>query len=693
MKFTCEEVARAGLGEPAQRKGPELLWRCPNHDDKHPSLSLNPQKNVWMCGPCGKSGTAWQLAAFIARVDAGDKGAVKAWLKDKGLLSGTKRKAKSDGRGPVVATFVHEDADGRPVCRKHRHEPGERGKEKSYSWERWENGKWVEGLGEPKLVPPLYRLPKIKNGKLVFLFESHTDVDRAVSMGMAATTSGGSGSWRDEYTEWLVGKDIVLVPDNDASGVRYTAIVCQSIHTAVNSLKVVSIAPHPDFRRWADAGGTAEKLREMTNGAPQWRPASGAEILDMLIAFITRFVSLTAHQSRVVALWVAHTWAFDATDATPYLSVTSAEKQSGKTRLLEVLRLLVFCAWFTGRVTAAVLARKIDAVRPTLLLDESDAAFNGEKEYAEALRGILNTGYRRGGTASCCVGQGVNIGFKDFSTFCPKAVAGIGKLPDTVADRTVPVRLKRARRGEVARFREREAQREGSEISARLAARLTPKLETLRQARPTIPAQLSDRQADGCEPLLAIADLAGGDWPEATRTALIELCGTAQVDDDSLGVRLLRDIKAIFAEKQVAEIASAKLCEALAEFETSPWGEWNHGKPITQAGLARRLKPFGIVPDRVSGGDARVRGYNVSQFEEAFFLYLPPESVHPSAIREISGDGEHFKASTKEAVDTSENAVSPGKNAACGRLDTLKAGEGEEEEEIDPEKAEVEYEA
>jgi hypothetical protein len=116
--------------------------------------------------------------------------------------------------------------------------------------------------------------------------------------------------------------------------------------------------------------------------------------------------------------------------------------------------------WFTGRVTAAVLVRKVDDVKPTLLLDESDATFGGEKEYAEALRGILNTGHRRGGVASLCVGKGPEMSFKDFSTVCPKAIAGIGKLPDTVADCSIPIRLKRTASGEVPeRFRLRNVAR------------------------------------------------------------------------------------------------------------------------------------------------------------------------------------------------------------------------------------------
>ena len=198
---------------------------------------------------------------------------------------------------------------------------------------------------------------------------------------------------------------------------------------------------------------------------------SCAALLGELAALLRRFVVMSPAQARVVALWIVHSYLVAAAAATAYLAVTSAEKRSGKTRLLEVLELLVARPWFTGRTTAAVLPRKIDADRPTLLLDESDAAFGGDKEYAEALRGVLNTGHRRGGRTTVCVGQGANIGFKDFSTFCPKAIAGIGKLPDTVADRAIPVRLERRAPGErVDRFRRREVEPQAQQLRQRLAA-------------------------------------------------------------------------------------------------------------------------------------------------------------------------------------------------------------------------------
>jgi CHC2 zinc finger len=363
-KATCEQIARGVLGEPIKRVGAELLWRCPNHDDHHPSLSVNPKKDVFMCGPCCAGGTAWQLAAFLSGHEPSDKDAIKAWLDGHGLSNGTgKRKVKADGkRGPVVAIFTHKDMNGNPVCRKRRHEPGACGKDKDYTWERFEAGKWVDGLGDdPKVVPPLYRLPLIKNEPLVFLFESHPDTALAATLGLPATTSGGAKSWLEEYAEILTGKSICLVPDNDKSGARYEAAVCASLYGKAASPKVVHIAPQKDFTRWIEAGGTKEKLLNLYRETPEWKPAGGAEILDAAMQFARRFVSLTEAQARAVALWVVHTHAFSAADCTPYLSINSAEKQSGKTRLLEVLELLVGKPWLTGGTTKAALVRKIEA--------------------------------------------------------------------------------------------------------------------------------------------------------------------------------------------------------------------------------------------------------------------------------------------------------------------------------------------
>jgi Protein of unknown function (DUF3631) len=352
---------------------------------------------------------------------------------------------------------------------------------------------------------------------------------------------------------------------------------------------------------------------------------SCAALLGEIIALLRRFVVMSGAQGLVVALWVVHSYLFKVADATGYLAVTSPEKRSGKTRLLEVLDLLVARPWFTGRTTAAVLPRKIDADSPTLLLDESDAAFNGDKEYSEALRGVLNTGHRRGGKTTVCVGQGPNIGFKDFATFCPKAIAGIGKLPDTVADRAIPIRLERRAPGErVDRFRRREVEPQTTRIRERLEALVEIAEPLLKDTNPVLPDELDDRAMDGVEPLLAIAELAGGNWPVESRAAVVELYGGRQIDDESTGVQLLSDIREVFGEAE--RITSAALLEGLHDLDESPWGDW-FGKPLANRGLSRLLKPYAIKSRSIKLPDGKTpKGFLREQFGPAWARYLPQKT-------------------------------------------------------------------
>jgi len=341
-----------------------------------------------------------------------------------------------------------------------------------------------------------------------------------------------------------------------------------------------------------------------------------ADLLSMLVDLIRYFVALSEAEARVIALWIAHTHVFTAAEATPYLSITSAVKRCGKTLLLELLELLVANPWLTGRVTAAVLYRKIQDKHPTLLLDESDTAFGSGKEYAEALRGILNTGYRHSGVTSACVGQGANITYQDFSTFCPKAIAGIGELPDTVADRSIPIRLKRARQGEVERFRRRDVEMAFTQLREEVAAWSKENVEALREARPSLPGELTARQQDGAEPLLAIADAAGGEWPGIARKALVQILTSVEASDDSPGVRLLSDIRTTFDSTERDRITSKKLVAALSRIESSPWA----GLSVYR--LAKLLKPFRIAPATIRTGKRTFKGYLKQDFEEIWSRQL-----------------------------------------------------------------------
>jgi hypothetical protein len=407
--------------------------------------------------------------------------------------------------------------------------------------------------------------------------------------------------------------------------------------------------------------------------------SEGASLLNDLSEFIRRFVALANAQSDVCALWVAHTHAVDAAETTPYLNISSAEKQCGKTLLLEVLSLLVAKPWLTGSASRAVLVRKIEAQQPTLLLDESDAAFAGDRDYAEALRGVLNSGHSRGGVVSLCVGMGANITAKDFSVFCPKAIAGIGKLPDTVADRSIPIRMKRRAPNEtVERFRRRLCEADAATMRERLANWLAPKLQTLKDTHPEMPCSLSDRQQDGCEPLLSIADVADGDWPKRARAALVEILGGEAAEDTSVRVRLLSDIQTVFSQQSSERIFTADLLPALCDLEPQ-WLEFSYGKPLSAASLARLLKGFGISPRKIRIDDRTASGYFRDSFEDDWTRYLRRKPEHLEQ-RSIDAAETRFPEMEQTAsVPFPKSEESPIKTRVVPDVPLRKAGEAQSE--------------
>ena len=217
-----------------------------------------------------------------------------------------------------------------------------------------------------------------------------------------------------------------------------------------------------------DAEGETKVLETLAE--LQIRPDSLSDLLDDVTTLLVQYVVFPSDAAVVaVALWTAHTHAVESFDTTPRLAILSAEKESGKTRLLEVLNHVCASPVFTPNLTTAALLRLIDARQPTVLLDEADAIFNPRAHHYEELRGLLNAGYRRGATVPRVVGEGSKMRVKEFAAFTPVALAGIGKLPDTIISRAVLVRMRRRSPVEAVQpFRERVARRELEPIRERL---------------------------------------------------------------------------------------------------------------------------------------------------------------------------------------------------------------------------------
>lgn len=356
---------------------------------------------------------------------------------------------------------------------------------------------------------------------------------------------------------------------------------------------------------------------------PELLKAGKLGLLGEVVRFLRTYVVMTPAQLVATALWVVHTHAVMTAEQTPYLIITSPEKQCGKTRLMETIQLIVAKPWLTVTPSEAVVYRYIDRIAPTLLLDEVDAIFNPRSaDKHEGLRAIINAGNRRGAKVPRAIGTSVDIA--EFSVYSAKALAGIGSLPDTVADRGLPIRLqRRATTERVKRMRRREAEPVGKTLQAQLAAWAKANAKALERARPVAPSGLSDRMQDATEPLLAIAQRMGEPWPALAREALVEVCTGERADDvGSMRLRLLADIKAVFLASERRAITTERLIAGLVAIEESPWGHY-YGREFEPRDMAALLKHYGIRSENLKLQDGTVRkGYKRASLQDAWERYV-----------------------------------------------------------------------
>ena len=372
-----------------------------------------------------------------------------------------------------------------------------------------------------------------------------------------------------------------------------------------------------------------------------------AELLYDARAVLDRFVILPSAAARLaIALYALHTWAFDAAHATPYLVIQSATKRSGKTRLEEVLEMIVRAPWRIAAASESAVFRKIDAQRPTLLLDEVDALFGARSEGTEPIRAILNAGNRPGAAVARMVGEGANMQPVDFSVYCPKVLAGINtqRWPDTVTDRAIVIQLQRKKPNEsVQRLRHRKLLSETEPLRAGFARWAQEHVEALHDADPELPEGLDDRAAEAWEPLLAIAEIAaredGEDWVEHARRAALKLAG-GRVEDDAHGLVALRAIRGLIGERDA--IHTSTIVSSLNGDERLPFSEYRKGAGLNARGLAKLLQPFAVSPHNVSVDGVQAKGFRREQFSDLWARYADSpraDASNPSARPAPSNDG------------------------------------------------------
>ena len=416
---------------------------------------------------------------------------------------------------------------------------------------------------------------------------------------------------------------------------------------------------------------------------PWHDPVVLADLLDEIVVVIHRHVILEKSSAIAIALYVLLTYCVDEISCCTTLAIESPEKRCGKTTLLDLLMRLVYRPIPAANISPAAVYRLIEAMQPTLLIDEADTFLRANDD----IRGILNSGHTR---ATAVVWRTEEINGERtvvaFSTWGAKVIAQIGQLYETLRDRSIVVSMRRKLPDEKV---ERLRKKDYSPIPRKAYAWALENKSRIPALEPGAPECLNDRQADGWEPLFAIADIAGGEWPGKARSAAKILCG-AESGDEGIRIQLLTDLRVIFHEDIRLGWGTTDLIQKLCErFEDHPWPTYCKGKWITPRQLAALLKPFKIK-SKVERSLGSKRGYMTEAFMDPFKRYLPfavtdtpfpsdPPSVCVTPLQPLHSNGSSDLASvtTGDHV-THEKTPKPAPALGCNTVTDRKGGiEGE----------------
>jgi hypothetical protein len=355
---------------------------------------------------------------------------------------------------------------------------------------------------------------------------------------------------------------------------------------------------------------------------------SGPGLLAEIEQYIRRYVVLPAAAYLPLAIWAMATHLVERFDCFPYLAVVSAAKRCGKTRLAEVLELLVRRPWRGTAPSPAALYRMLEGA-PTLFLDEVEIFRGRDKsETTQIILAVLNAGHRRGATIPRCEGPRQEV--RHFPVYGPKLFAAIGRLPDTLMDRSIVIHMtRRTKAQQVARFRMARATAEAKPIrenAARFAQTYAAAVdEAYNRVLDADLDFLGDRDADLWTPLFSVCTVADPARLSTLRVSALALSASKAGDDldDSYSLTLLKDIRTVWIEGD-DKCETGTLLGRLKALEESPWVE---ECPLTPRKLAKMLKPFGVIPRTIRTEDHTAKGYFWEHLEAATSPYLEDLSV------------------------------------------------------------------
>jgi putative DNA primase/helicase len=371
-----------------------------------------------------------------------------------------------------------------------------------------------------------------------------------------------------------------------------------------------------------------EKTGDATEDAPEtdtgsdllppepWdRRVNGDAMISEIKGVIQRHTVMTDQEQLALALWIVNSHCHDLGRHSPFLAFQSPTMRCGKSTALTMTSALVPKPMAVAHVTGPSLYRMIHEHSPTVLVDELDQVIHHNKD----LRAVLNTAHNK---QTAFVPRVVQNAVVRFRVFSPKVLACIGKLPDTLQDRSIIINLRRKRPADVVEPLPAEPVTAYSDATRRIARWVMDHRHLIAKRLPKIPTGLNDRAGDNWRQLLAIAEVLGPRWAKAACVAAIEISRAADFESVDPAEQLIRDIDRIFrASHGAQQLPVDFLHAALVDLDGGMWAEFDHNQSLTKARLGRMLIPFGVHSVVARVGAKVVRVYRRDSFADAFSRY------------------------------------------------------------------------
>ena len=344
-----------------------------------------------------------------------------------------------------------------------------------------------------------------------------------------------------------------------------------------------------------------------------FKPQSPA---DDVVDLIKRHCVLRPVEIDAIALWITASYLINSFRVFPKLTLISPEKRCGKSTTMEVIQSVAKDGVLLSSISSAGIYRVTQQGQPTLLIDEADTFV---KDGSPDLIGIINSGHsKKGATIIRCDGDKYQT--KEFSTWMPMVFASIGALSDTVMDRSIVINLRRKKSQEQVVRVPVDLEKQQATVRNALASWRSSNKAAIKNSNVTVPNLDNDRAQDNWFPMYAVAELFGHGWPARCEAAYRALTTQAEPELPTL---LLASISAHFSSAETNRISSSELVTELCKDETGPWQECNNGRRVTQNQVARLLKNYGITPSSMRFGESVIRGYERTDFIDAFERYIP----------------------------------------------------------------------